>query len=292
MVKKTNEGKELAVAATDAQLAALGQEFPVELGFTAVLLPRLGMVSQDQTEGKGKNMKVVAEAGTFFIERQNDEVDPETNQKGWDRTELGTDTEGVILYQRKQLKYYDEAKEEYTSSPVYDNEDEVLPLFCNKKEVARGTPAELRKLYPGTSKSSGKPISLLEDNKILYVLMKTEENPDGEVLQLNLRGSSMYSFKSYARKVLPPSVVTRFNSEAKEKGSIEWNMMTFEVARQLSKPEVDDVLERIATIKTDIEAVKAAFGGQPTEARGANESDEDVADRKKRLKEMDKDGKF
>lgn len=241
----------------DEMLAQLRQDYPTEAAFNRVLLPRLGLVSQDITEGKGKSKKVTTEAGTFFIERQGEEEDPETKQKKWVREEIGTEAEGIILFQRKQLKYYDEAKEEYTSSPVYDTDDEEIPLFLNKSEVERGTPAELKKLYPGVSKSSGKAISLLEDNRILYVMMDIDDK--AEIFQMNLRGSSMYSFMTYARKTLPPSVVTKFGSEEKEKGSIEWNMMTFEPLRSLTKEEAKTVIEKITEIKNGIAAEKAYF---------------------------------
>lgn len=245
------------VPASEEALAALRQEYPTEPAFQRALLPRLGLISQDVTEGKGRNMKVVAEAGTFYIEVQSEELDEEGKKK-WVRTELGTSLEGIIVFQRKQLKYYDEKAEKFTSSPVYDTDDEVIPLFLDKQEVERGTPAELKKLYPGTN-SAGKAVSKLEDNRILYVLYKGPEDEEAQIYQLNLRGSSMYSFMTYARKTLPPSVLTKFDSEAKEKGINEWNMMTFEPARPLTQEEVDDVLARVAEIKEGIAQEKAYF---------------------------------
>lgn len=284
MVTKAGKkaGTSLMVPASDEALAKLRQDYPTELGFNRVLLPRLSMASQDVTEGKGKTMKVVTEAGTFFMEKQTDEVNEETGQKEWEKTELGTEVEGTILYQRKQLKFYDEGTEKYTSSPVYDNEDEVIPLFLDKKEVDRGTPKELksRKMYAGVN-AAGKAISKLEDNRILYVLV------DDEIFQLNLRGSSMYSFLTWSRKILPPSVLTKFSSEAKEKGSIEWNMMTFEAVRPLTQEDVNGVLEKIAEIKTGIEQEKAYYAQvQGNTERAEGESDEDYKARKDALKKF------
>lgn len=263
----------MVAAPSDEALAQLRQEYPTEIGFKRALLPRFALVSQDVTEGKGKAMKVIAEAGTFYIEVQSEEeeeveVDGKmVMRKKWERTELGKEAEGIILYQRKQLKYYDEAEEKYTSSPVYDTEDEVLPLFKDKQEVARGTPAELRKLYPGVSRA-GKAKSNLEDNRILYVLLKNKETEEDAIFQLNLRGTSMYSFLTFARKTLPPSVLTKFSSEPQEKGSTEWNMMTFEPVRPLNKKEVDDVLEKVNEIKQGIAEEKSYYAA----ANAASES--------------------
>lgn len=281
-------------------LDQLRQDYPTEVGFNRTLLPRFGLVSQDVTEEKKvngkKQIEVIYEAGTFFVEKQGDEeeeveVDGKmVKRKKWNRTELGTSAEGVIVFQRKQLKHFDEdanqGKGEYTSSPVYDTDDEVIPLFLNKKEIARGTPAELKAKYPGTHKTTGKPISLLEDNRILYVLLKTEEDEEGTIFQLNLRGSSMYSFLTYQRSTLPPSVLTKFDSEFNEKGSIAWNKMTFEAIRPLGQKEVDDVIARVNDIKEGIAAEKASYAA-------AAPSEEQQESRKQADKDFDSlgDGK-
>lgn len=275
---------QVMVPLSDDALAQLRQEYPTEMGFSRTLLPRFGLVSQDVVEGKGKQMKVITEAGTLYLERQGDEEEEiegadgkKIIRKKWDREELGGETEGIILFQRKQLKYYDEKTEKYTSSPVYDTEDEVIPLFLDKTEVERGTPAELKAKYPGTN-ASGKTISKLEDNRILYVLI------GDEVFQLNLRGSSMYSFLTYSRKTLPPSVITKFGSEAREKGSIEWNMMTFEPVRQLTEEEAQDVLAKVGEIKAGIATEKAYYAAQAGTTQAEGESDEDFEQRKENLK--------
>ena len=257
------KSKAVAVTPSDASLNALRNSFPQDPGFTRVMLPRITFKSQDVTEGKGKAMKVVTEAGTFIEERETDDVDEVTQKKAWEKTELGQEIEGIILFQRKQLRYFDETTEEYTSSPVYDTEDEVVTLFCNKAEVAKGTPAELKAKYEYTTKE-GKTKSKLEDNRILYILKEADPSAKGspELFQLNLRGSSMYSFLTYTRKVLVPSVVTTMNSEAKEKGTIAWNQMTFTVKRQLTQDEIDDVLIKISEIQQSIAEEKNFFGKQ------------------------------
>lgn len=285
------KGKEVMVPMTDEQKAQMQQDYPQEAGMQRIMLPRFGLVSQDITEEvkdpktKKKTINVLSEAGTFFTEKQGEEEETvevdgkDVKRKKWDRTELGTEAEGTIIYQRKQLKYYDESTEEYTSSPIYDTDDEEIPLFLNKKEIKRGTPAQLKTLYPGTNQA-GKAISKLEDNRILYILI------DGEVYQCNLRGSSMYSFFTYGRKTLVPSVLTKFGSEPKEKGSINWNMMTFETVRELTKDEADAVLEKVGEIKQGIAAEKAFYANQAGTAQVEGESDEDFEKRKKALKDF------
>lgn len=268
--KKTSTG--LAKVASEEQLAALRGEFPSEPGFVRIQLPRLGLVSQDQTEGKGKNMKVIAEAGTFYVERQSDEVDEETKQKTWERTDIGTEVSGIILYQRKQLRMYDEDTELYTSSPVFDSDSEVLPLFCEKKEVDRGTPKDLKEKYKYTDKN-GKVRSKLEDNRILYVLV------DGEMLQLNLRGTSMFAYMSYARTTTPNTVVTTFSSEQKEKGSIEWNQMSFTAERGINGAEAEEVMKHTAEIKRGIVSEKGYFAAQQSSGKREDETEEEHQER-------------
>ena len=248
--------QELAVR-DEALLAELNDMFPKETGgFTRIQLPRLSFVSQDQTEGKGKQMVVTAEAGTFFTEKESSEV-TEEGKKKWDKTEIGSAMEGIILYYRYQLSYYDEATEKYTSSPVYDSQDEILPLWSDKKEIAKGTPADLKAQYQFVDKD-GKTKSKLKDNRILYVMK------DGEVYQLNLHGSSMYSFMKYAKTVNCPTVLTTFASEPQEKGSIQWNMMTFKPTRPLDNEQLQEVAAKVRDIKQAIIMEKGTRTATPT----------------------------
>lgn len=252
--------KELAKAPSQEMLDALKQEFPQEEGFDRVTFPRLSFKSQDVSEGKGKNRTVVMEAGTFLTERPNESGE-------WEKEEIGAEIEGKIIYKRKQLRMYDEDTEEFSSTPIYDDADEILPLFCNKKEVARGTPQELKDLYPKVS-DDGKKRSKLEENVVLYVVYKDELH------ELTLRGSSMYSFNSYARKTNVPAVLTRFCSEPQEKGSIEWNKMTFEVVRELDADEITENLLKITEIKDGIRQVKAFFASRNQEPAETQEDKE------------------
>ncbi len=254
--KKTTE---ISTVLTQGQLDALKNRFPVDPGSTRINLPRLGMFSQDKTEevrnkqGK-KEIKVISEAGTFYIDRETDKEDKETGKKIWAKEELGTSIEAIIVYQRKQLSFYDEDAETYTSSPVYDSDTDSIPLFREGKEVDRGTPAQLKARKEYQTVKNGKKKSSLEDNRILYVLF------NDEFFQMNLRGTSMYSFMTYARKsenVL--AVVTGMDSKKMEKGDIEWNQMTFEAVRSINGSEADTVIAKVEEIEEGIEAQRAHY---------------------------------
>lgn len=233
---------------TDEQRALLGQLTPQEQGYTRISLPRLGMYSQDKFEGKGKSAVLVKEAGMFYTE-----VPPTEKDGEWTKQELGTQMEGIVLYHRKQLSYYDEATQKYTSSPVYDSADDIVPLFMDKKEIHRGTPAELRAKYAYTDPKDGKAKSNLEEMRVLYILK------DGQVYQMSLRGSSMWSFSTYAKSCLVSSVLTRFNSESKENGSIAWNQMSFDAVREITPEEATLVIDNLQKITTAIAEEKAYF---------------------------------
>lgn len=267
----TKKGSELSVPVSEEKLALLRSEFPMESGFQRAVLPRIAFKAQDVTEevknaktGK-KEIKILIEAGTFTEERPGEDEDEDTGKKVWTKDELGDEFEGIIMFERKQLRYYDEGTETFTSSPIYDSEEEVVPLFCDKAEVERGTPAELKAKYPGGKTRKGKPKSLLEDNRILYVL---KDGANGcEVFQLNLRGSSMYSYMEYKRTVRPavPAVLTVFNSAAQDNGSVSWNQMTFEAVRNLSSSEVDEVIGHVQDLKEAIAAEKSFYASQSTD---------------------------
>ena len=253
--------KEIQAAPSVESLEALRSMFPTEPGFTRRSFSRLALVSQDKTEGKGKAMKVIAEAGTFFIERESGEVDPDTGKKVWTKEEIGTVIEGIIVFNRKQLSFYNSGDETYTSSPVYDTDDEIIPIFKSGAEVARGTPKDLQALYPAVTRK-GKPSSDLKDNAIVYVLYK------GEMYQMNLHGTSMYSYKTYkqSNKQGINTVLTRFSSEPQESGSTEWNMMTFTPVRSLTQPEVNDVIARALEFTAAIREEKDFFASRNSEA--------------------------
>jgi len=248
---KTNN-KALVNQPSEEVSQQLAQGFPQEQGFVRNIMPRLTCVSQDKTEGKGKAMRVIQEAGMFLKEYQSEETD-ENGKKIWAKTELGTEVEGTIVYQRRQLKMYDATSGDFTSSTIYDNNEDIIPIFCNKAEIARGTAQELKAKYNYVA-DDGKTKSKLEDNKILYVLY------EGEIHQMALRGSSMYACKTYLKENPNPTILlTKFSSEPKEKGTIAWNQMTFETVRKLSAEEAEVILEKQNEIREAIAQEKAYF---------------------------------
>lgn len=253
MAAKT--GKELVTAPSEESVALVNAVFPIDSGYQQTMLPRLGMVSQDKFEGKGQKAVLVKEAGMFFMEQSTEETD-ENGKAIWEKEELGTEGIDVrIVYQRKQLRNYDEATETFTSSPVYDTDDEIIPLFANKAEIARGTPAELKKNYEFVDNKTGKVKSGLEDNRILYVLY------DGVLHQMNLRGSSMYSFMTFSRKARPgvASALIHLSSSPQENGAVSWNRMEFEVVRPLNASEIGEVQQYQKEIIEEIQARKTQF---------------------------------
>ena len=252
-MKKTNQ----LVSAPSQEVAnALAQGFPQDLGFTRINLPRLAMVSQDKTSGRGKSMVVEQEAGTFLKEYQTEELG-DNGKPLWAKDEIGSEIEGTIVFQRRQLKYYDSATEKFTSSTIYDSNDDIIPLFSSGEEVARGTAVELKAKYEFVDSKDGKTKSKLEDNKVLYVLY------DGELHQMALRGSSMYACKTFLKSVPNPTIfLTKFSSEAKSKGTIDWNQMTFVNVRSLDSKEAQIVLEKQTELREGVAQEKAYFAGQ------------------------------
>lgn len=251
-------------------LDAIKNNMPQESSFQRLLLPRLNMFSQDQTEGKGKSMVVTAEAGEYYIERETDELN-ENGKKKWVKETIGKELKAVVVYYRKQLSMYDSATEKYTNSPVYDNDTDILPLFCDKKEVAKGTQAELKAMYKFVDPKDGKTKSKLQDNKILFVLYK------GDLYQTAIKGTSMYSFMSYVRNVIPPTVLTAFSSEAKSQGVTNWNMMSFKAVRKLTDEELLDVINYQTMIKNSVQAEKEYFADKAENLAVEEDWSKDIA---------------
>lgn len=263
-----SDSKELSTEVSKDLLAEAAGNMPVDTSYQRVILPRIGMYTQDQTEGKGKSMTVTAEAGTYYIDQESDELNDE-GKKVWTKTELGPEIEATVIYHRKKLSYYDNATNEFTASPIFDEDTDVVPLFKARKEIARGTPKDLKKNYMYVDPKDGKTKSKLQDMVVLYVLYK------GKIYQSEIKGTSMWAFKSYSRTCVPPVVLTRFNSEYKENGSINWNQMKFITVRKLTEDEVREVVGLQNMIKSSIKAEKDYFASLDTdvpteEASGIN----------------------
>jgi hypothetical protein len=230
------------------------QMMPSSDGFRRRVFPRIAFQTQDKTEGKGKSMVVVAEAGMFATEVETTDID-ENGKTIWEKTDLGKTFEGTVVYYRKKLSKYDEATKKYTSSPLYDEETDMITLFCDKKRVASGTPKELKDLYMFTDKE-GKRKCSLQEMRVLYVLY------GGEIYELTVKGTSMYSFLDYTRKCNPSVFRCEFGSKERENGATNWSEVTFRNVRQLDMEELQTVVSIQRDMKDGIAAEKAYFASR------------------------------
>lgn len=276
VVKKTNA---VAKTASEEQISALalgGVE--QEASYTRISLPRFGMVAQDKTEehgtGKNKTISVIEAAGTFFYERETeDEVERKdgTMGKEWTHEQIDENEvpEIIIVAARKQLRYWDTAEKKYTSSPVFDTADEEVVLFKDRQEVDRGTMRDLQSRFPKGTTSKGKKFPLLKEEAILYVLI------EGELFQMNVRGSSLWALSSYKRKVPISTVVTALGYEQETSGSNTYTKMTFNAVRKLNAQEAEMAIEKIREIKQAIADQKEYFSGMADD----EDDDEEVVEK-------------
>lgn len=232
---------------------------PKENTFVRRTFPRISFVSQDVTEGKGKSMKVVTEAGTFFTERPTDETD-DKGKKIWEKKEIGKELQAVIFFTRKKLSYYDQAAGKFVNSSYFDQDTDMVPLWSDGKEIAKGNKKELQAPYVFT-KEDGKQSCKLAENKILYVWY------EGEVYELTVKGTSMYEYSAYYKQWNgePNKNLTLISSIECENGSTLWNKTTYSRVRQLTQDEWDVTRELAAEMLHGIADEKAYFNSINTD---------------------------
>ncbi len=266
---------------TEAQLAILNDSYPVEISHNKQSFPRLGMISKDVLEetgkGKTKKIKLIQAAGSFYTEKESDEVKTDEDgkvKKVWNKEFFDGETiEAVILYKRRQLRFYDASLEKFISSPIYDDKDQVISLFLDKRVIARGTPAELQKLYPSKT-AKGKDSSKLKETYILYLLI------DGVTYQWNLTESSKYAFLDYTRAVPNPStVITEIGSIEETFGTNTYRKATFTSKGLIDSKVFDTVVAQQATIKEYVESDRKFFLEAPKTTEDDTISPEEVADK-------------
>lgn len=206
---------------------------PKENTFIRKTFPRISFTSQDKTEGKGKTMKVVEEAGTFFTEKPTDETD-DKNKKIWTHDEIGKEMEGVIFFTRKKLSYYDQPNNVFITSSYFDQDTDDIVLWSAGKQIAKGTKAQLQEPY-NFIKEDGKKSCKLAENKVLYVWYKDE------VYELTVKGTSMYEYSAYYKACNgePNKNLTQLSYEDCENGSIAWSKILYKRVRQLTQAEWD-----------------------------------------------------
>lgn len=238
--------QEQELALTEEQLALLNESYPVSDDDSKLFLPRFGMLAKDIIEetgtGKNKKIKVLQAAGSFYTE----EDEGETNEDGknvWTKTFIDEENVDVhIVYHRYQLKYYDKGLEKFYSTPIYDNPDQILPLYLDKKIVKKGTEKELQAMYPKLT-VKGKPSSDLKKLTILYIVY------NGKLYQFNLSTSSGWEFSSYKRKINPATVVTILGSKGEAFGSNVFSKTTFTKGRTINQNEFQTIADAQGKVK-------------------------------------------
>lgn len=232
---------------------------PKENTFVRRTFPRISFTSQDVTEGKGKSMKVVEEAGTFFTEKPTDETD-EKNKKIWSHDEIGKKMEGVIFFTRKKLSYYDKDNNKFFTSSYYDQDTDIVPLWSDGKKIAEGNKKQLQTPY-NYIKEDGKPSCRLQENKVLYIWYKEE------VYELTVKGTSMYEYSGYYKNSNgePNKNLTEMSYEDCENGSIVWSKILYKRVRQLTQDEWDITRELASEMLHGIADEKAYFASMNTD---------------------------
>lgn len=259
---------ELTTIATEEQLAELKALNPQSDSYQRINVPRLGMLAKDLLEetgtGKNKKIEVIQPAGAFYIERESTNEDGE---RVWNKEFIEGETISVLVaYNRKQLSMWDDGTKMFTNSPIYDDANDVIPLWEGGKEIARGTPAEHQALYPSLT-AKGKPSSKLKEVKILYVVY--EDN----VYQMNLSQSSKYEFMTYTKAVHPSTVVTVIGSQEETHGSNTYRKMTFTSGGTVNNDQYLAIKDTATMIKESIEAEKAFYAKLDTNVPQVVEED-------------------
>lgn len=245
-MKTKTKSKEI----TQEQLEILDSAFPVIGEPNRTSYPRLGMLSKDiiSETGSGKNKKITVEqsAGTFYTECDEGEVDEETNKKKWTKTFIdGEEISVNIVFARKQLRKYDSSLEKFISSPIFDNANQIIPLYLDKQIIKTGNQAQLQSCYPALTQK-GKPTSDLKEETILYVVY------NGTTYQMNLSQSSKWSFKDYTKSVNPSTVITTLGSIEETFGTNTYRKLTFTNNRMITGDEFETVSENQSALKDTV----------------------------------------
>ncbi len=249
------------------ELALLNESFPTVEGNDRVRYPRMQMLSKDITEetgtGKNKKIKVIEAAGTFYVDMK-DEDTGDFEKKFLE----GEEQEFIIVFHRKQCKYFDKSLEKFISTPIFDNDEQVIPLYLDKRVIARGTKAELQAKYPALTQK-GKPTTDLKEYKILYVLH------DAVMYELHMSVTSGWAFSKYASGfkdgTSPATVVTLIGSIEETNGSNTYRKMTFKMLRDITSEEFNLVKENQQAVKES-----AASHAEYLLAESTKEVDEDA----------------
>lgn len=237
------------------ELALLDQSYPTQEDGDRLTLPRLGMLSKDIIEetgtGKNKKITVVEAAGTFYTESDLGETNDE-GKKVWTREYIkDEEIDVVITFHRKQLRRFDASLEKFISSPFYDTDDQIIPLYLDRQVIKRGTRQQLQSMYPALTQK-GKPTSDLKEDIILFVIYKDQ------LYQLNLSQSSKYEFLNYKKTVNPSTVVTTLGTKEETFGANTYRKLTFKNKELITKSIFEQVKESQTILKNQVQ-LDAAF---------------------------------
>lgn len=245
---------------TDEQRAVLNENYPASDDEARPVFPRFGMLAKDIIEesgsGKNKTIKVIESAGTFYTEKDLGEVDKSTGKKKWTKEFIeGEIVDLIITYHRKQLRKFDSSLEKYISSAIFDNAEQIIPLYLDKQIIKRGTQAQLQSIYPALTQK-GKPTSDLKEETILFVIYK------GELYQCNISQSSKWEFKAYKKTVNPSLVLTTVGSIEETFGKNTYRKMTFKINRDINQEEFEFVKEGQDNLRGQAESDNQYFLSQ------------------------------
>ncbi len=247
---------------TDEQLAVLAENYPVSDDESRISLPKLRMLAKDITEevgtGKNKKINVIQAAGEFYTEKDQGDVNEE-GKKIWTKHFIDGDSIDVIItFHRYQLRRFDSSLNKFISSPVYDNANQVIPLYLDKQVIKRGTQEQLQAMYPKLTQK-GKKSSDLQKTTILYVLYK------GETYQFNLSTSSGWEFSTYKKALNPASVVTTLGSKEETFGTNTYRKVTFKNSRMIDSDEFETVKAVQGDLKQAVQTDGQLFLGSGEE---------------------------
>lgn len=242
--------KEIQVLSKE-QLDELNNAFPVSDESTRQSFPRFGMLAKDIVKetgsGKNKKIEVIEAAGTFYTEEDKGEISEETGKKVWTKTFIGEQVEVIIAFYRKQLRLFDSSLNKFISSPIYDNKNQIIPLYLDKRQMTRGTTEELRARYPKLTEK-GKKSSKLNEETILYIIY------EDKLYQCNLSQSSKWSFSDYKKSLNPSTVITILGSLEETNGSNTYRKMTFKSNGLINTEQFKLVSEAQGGLKAQVES--------------------------------------
>jgi hypothetical protein len=242
--------KEMSVVSAEKlnELKALtGEQEP---GGERKYLPRIEFVKWSR---EGEKIPQLKERFGMFMLKKFNEV-----ENVWESIDLGHEIKLVVLLERKKLSLFDESKGSYISSPEFDDKEEVVPLFQDRKKFTEGTYAELKKMFEVEDSKTGSVRSELEDYRVLYCLL-----PDGTLALWDIHGTNMYAYVGYKRSLphnLSVAVVeTIVTNHLEEKNAQKWMLCDFEKGQTV---DFQRSLDMVAKIRQDLEMIKASRSGQ------------------------------